>query len=97
MGKEKEIQKLCGLIISGVWDSIGKSGSKREPCVICRIQGGPMCEKAELKGIEKQNQKEELKTNQHTVTISESDCARVPVTCWEDDLQRGCSYGLCQL
>lgn len=56
-----------------------------------------MCEKAELKGIEKQNQKEELKTNQHTVTISESDCARVLVTCWEDDLQRGCSYGLCQL
>lgn len=56
-----------------------------------------MCEKAELKGIEKQNQKEELKTNQHTVTISESDCARALITCWEDDLQRGCSYGLCQL
>lgn len=97
MGKEKEIQKLCGLIISGVWDSMGKSGSKKG--AMCDLQDSrrTMCEKAELKGMEKQNQKEELKTNQHTVTISESDCARILVTCWEGDLQRGCSYGLCQL
>lgn len=85
---------LLSQVSGTAWEKVE---AKREPCVICRIQGGPMCEKAELKGIEKQNQKEELKTNQHTVTISESDCARVLVTCWEDDLQRGCSYGLCQL